>query len=337
MKILLYSGMQKLIEKSGVGRAIYHQEKALIENGYEYVEDIKAEYDLVHINTVFPSSLRLALSARMKKIPVVYHAHSTKEDFRNSYIGANLFAPFFKIWIKWCYKSGNVIVTPTEYSKKILLNYGIKKPIYPISNGIDTKLYETKPGDREKFREKYGYSEKDKVVLSAGLWIERKGLLDFVKMAKALPEYQFIWFGYTNLNAVPYKIRKAVNTKLPNLKFPGYVTKSELIEAYSGSDMFLFMSNEETEGIVVLEALSMKIPSLIRDIHTYDDWLVDGVNIYKASTNEEFIEKIKGILEKKLPNVTNEGEKVANCRDIKIVGKQLISVYEKLLDTTNNM
>ena len=28
MKVFLYSGMQKMIEKSGVGRAIYHQKKA---------------------------------------------------------------------------------------------------------------------------------------------------------------------------------------------------------------------------------------------------------------------------------------------------------------------
>lgn len=29
MKVFLYSGMQKMIEKSGVGRAIYHQKKLL--------------------------------------------------------------------------------------------------------------------------------------------------------------------------------------------------------------------------------------------------------------------------------------------------------------------
>ena len=162
-----------------------------------------------------------------------------------------------------------------------------------------------------------------------------------------MPEYQFIWFGYTNLKAVPPKIRKAVNTKLPNLKFPGYVQKSELIEAYAGSDLFLFMSKEETEGIVVLEALSMGIPALIRGIPAYDEWLVDGENIYKANSEQEFVDKTKGILEKTLPDITGNGKKVAESRDIKIVGRQLINVYEKLsekskkasfrLDTTNDM
>jgi 1,2-diacylglycerol-3-alpha-glucose alpha-1,2-glucosyltransferase len=31
---------------------------------------------------------------------------------------------------------------------------------------------------------------------------------------------------------------------------------------YKTGDLFLFLTHEETEGIVLLEALSMKIPSL---------------------------------------------------------------------------
>ena len=37
--------------------------------------------DVVHINTVFPHSFFLAKKAKRHGIPVVYHAHSTKEDF----------------------------------------------------------------------------------------------------------------------------------------------------------------------------------------------------------------------------------------------------------------
>lgn len=46
--------------------------------------------DVVHINTVFPHSFFLAKKAKRHGIPVVYHAHSTKEDFRNSYVGSKL-------------------------------------------------------------------------------------------------------------------------------------------------------------------------------------------------------------------------------------------------------
>lgn len=334
MKVYLYSGMQKLIEKSGVGRAIYHQEKALIDSGIEYSKVKSKDYELVHINTIFPSSLFLALKSKRQGIPVVYHAHSTQEDFCNSYIGSNLVAPIFKRWIKFCYETGDVIITPTEYSKQLLLSYGINNPIFSISNGIDTQYYQKNNQDRVEFREKYGFDKNEKVIMSVGLWIERKGILDFVKIAAKMPNYKFIWFGYSDPKTLPHKIRKALKTKLPNLIFAGYVNKEELKKAYSGSDLFLFMSHEETEGIVVLEALSMKIPSIVRGIPVYDGWLINGKNIYKADKHQEFENVIDKVLKGELQDLTECGRKTAEERDIKIVGKQLTSLY---ISTYNEM
>ena len=89
MRVFLYSELQRQIEKSGVGRAILHQRKALEANGVCCAERWQ-DADVVHINTVFPHSFFLAKKAKRHGIPVVYHAHSTKEDFRNSYVGSNL-------------------------------------------------------------------------------------------------------------------------------------------------------------------------------------------------------------------------------------------------------
>ena len=120
-------------------------------------------------------------------------------------------------------------MTPTEYSKSLIRGYGLTAPIYAVSNGIDLARYEPKDGDREAFRKKFGLKDNDKVVISVGLYFERKGLLDFVQMAKDMPDYKFIWFGKTPLYSVPHKIRKAVKTKLPNLTFAGYVQPDERV------------------------------------------------------------------------------------------------------------
>lgn len=77
MNIFIYSELQKYIEKSGVGRAIYHQKKSAQLNGINCIDNLK-QADAVHINTVFIKSLFIALSAKRKKIPVIYHAHSTQ-------------------------------------------------------------------------------------------------------------------------------------------------------------------------------------------------------------------------------------------------------------------
>ena len=209
MKVYYYSGMQNMIEKSGVGRAIYHQRQAAGMNGIELVDSLE-DADIVHINTVFPGSLMMALRARMRHVRVVYHAHSTREDFRNSYIGSNMFSRLFGKWIKLCYNMADVIVTPTEYSKALLESYGIRRDIEAVSNGIDTDYYNRENADGSRFRERYGYKDEDKVVMSVGLPIDRKGILDFIELAKRMPQYKFIWFGSTDMKLVPRKIRRAM-------------------------------------------------------------------------------------------------------------------------------
>lgn len=332
MKILLHSDKLKQIEKSGVGRAIKHQMKALELNNVDYTLDTKDDYDIIHINTIFPESYIIGKKAKKQGKKVIFHAHSTEEDFRNSFLFSNQVAPAFKVWLKKVYSSADLILTPTPYSKSLLEKYKLGKPIVDISNGIELEFFKKDKEAGKKFREHFNFSKDDKVIIAVGLYIERKGILDFVEMAKKLPDYKFVWFGYTNLNTVPQKIKDAVQTKLDNLYFPGYVEREVLKGAYSSADLFWFPTKEETEGIVLLEALAMKIPVLIRDIPIYEGWLEDGKNLYKATTFEEFEEKIKGIVEKKLPDLTEQGYKIAKERDIKIIGKKLKQIYKDVLE-----
>ena len=329
MKICIYKGLEKLVRKSGVGIAIRHQERILKDAGYEVTPRMDAETNAVHINTVFPDSVLEALIAKVRKKTVIYYGHSTMEDFRNSFKGSNFLAPLFYKWIKFCYSMGDVIITPTEYSRGLLMGYGIKKPIIALSNGIDLRQFAPDQEMRKRFREKYHLSENDRVVISVGHYIERKGVLEFVEMARKLPEVQFLWFGYTDSRLIPAKIQKAIETAPANVLFPGYVAPQELRCAYAGSDLFCFMSHEETEGIVVLEALACKIPVLVRDIPVYADWLADGVNVYKASDTDEFVSTARDMLNGSLPDLTGQGQKVARERSFPEIAGRLKDIYQK--------
>ena len=113
--------------------------------------------------------------------------------------------------------------------------------------------------------------------------------------------------------------------------FPGYV-KGPIIEgAYADANAFFFPSYEETEGIVVLEALAAKCPVIVRDIGAFDPWLIDGVNCYKGKDNETFAQLIKGIVEGKLPETVEAGYETALSRSIDEIGRQLKEIYESVL------
>ncbi len=331
MKVLLYTEGQKTIRKSGLGKAIKHQMKALEYAGVPYTTNIRDDYDILHINTYLPYSYNLALRAKKNGKKIVYHAHSTEEDYKDGFILAKQTAKAFKKWLIKCYSLGDVIVTPTPYSKKLLEGYGFSQKIYAISNGIDIKNFKHNKELGNLFRKTYGYKDSDKVIIGIGLYIERKGIVDFVELAKRMPEYKFIWFGHSPLAAATKPVREAVNTKLPNLTFAGYVESDMIIGAMSGCDLYIFPTLEETEGIPIIEACACKCNALIRDIPVFDYWLEDGVNVYKAKDVSEFEVKIKKIINGELPSLVEEAYKVALDRRLEVVGEKLKSVYEEVM------
>lgn len=332
MKVLLYSEFEKINRKSGLGKAVKHQIKALEDNKIEYTLDPKCkDYDIIHINFYGPNSYRLAKKARKMGKKVIYHAHSTEEDFKNSFIFSNQLAPLFKWWISKCYRLGDHIITPTEYSKSLLEKYDLNRPITAISNGIDMNFFKRNEEAGKKFRKDFGYQESDKIVMAIGLYLERKGILDFVEMAKRMPEYKFIWFGYSPLTFAPRKIKKAVKTKLDNLYFAGYQEPEIIRAAYSGCDVYVFPTLEETEGIPILEALTEKANTVIHDIPIFN-FLEDGKDVYKAKNIDEYEEKIRGIIDGKLPSLVENGYKKVLDKEIKTTGQKLINVYKEVLE-----
>lgn len=330
MKILLYTENEKVIGKSGLGKAIKHQIQALKTNNIPYTTNPNDNYDILHINTYFPASYFLVKKAKKQGKKIVYHAHSTEEDFRDGFIFCKQISPLFKKWLIKCYSLGDVIITPTEYSKKLLDNYGINKKIFALSNGIEINKFQRNEKLGQEFRKKYNYKKEDKVIIGIGLYIRRKGIVDFVELAKRLPEYKFIWFGYSPLAAATNDVKKAVNTKLKNLTFAGYVEPEMIIGAMSGCNLYLFPTLEETEGIPIIEACACKCPALIRDIPVFEPWLKDGINVHKAKNIEEFETKIIDIIEGKLPNLTEKAYQVALDRSIESIGKELKKIYKSI-------
>lgn len=338
MKVYVYKGGLRLTKKSGVGKAVFHQIGILEKQDISVNKVSLLHSDIVHINTIFPDSVFVAIIAKSFGVKVIYYGHSTMEDFRNSFIGSNLIAPLLKRWIQFCYSLGDAIITPTEYSKKILSDYGIRKPIYALSNGIDMNYWESSRNQNSTlkriFLKKYDIPDDKKIIMSVGHYIERKGIIEFIETAYDNPEYTFVWFGYTPLNIVPIKIRDAIMHAPNNLIFAGYVESEELKKAYEYCDLFLFMSHEETEGIVVLESMACGIPVIVRDIPVYESWLEDGVNVYKFKEENELKNMIQFVLENKDDAVTQKERKVAADRDYSKIGKELRNIYAEIQDKT---
>lgn len=332
MKVLIYFENQKSIRKSGIGRALKHQIRACELSGIEYTLNPKDDYDIAHINTYMFNSYRVLRKSKKKGIPVIVHGHSTREDFRESFRCWKLISVFYFWRLKKMYSNADYIVTPTEYSKKLIENYGYNKKVYAVSNGIDLEGYARHEEYKDIFRNYFNLKEGQKVVIGLGLPFKRKGIADFFEVARKMPDVTFIWFSHLSRLLQTNFVRRAIKNRPANAIMPGYVDDFKVVKgAFQNADAFFFPSYEENEGIVTLEALATKCPCVIRDIGVYEDWLHDGIDCYKGHSNEEFVNILKKVLEHKDEKVVEAGYKVVEERSIDKVGTKIKDVYEEIL------
>ncbi|MCG6567456.1 glycosyltransferase [Tessaracoccus sp. Y36] len=330
LRVCLYSGAGRLMERSGVGSAMRHQAKMLLNLGSQLVKLWKRP-DIVQLNTIFPDSVLVGVLARALGIPVVVFAHSTREDFEQSWVGARTFAPLFEKWLGVVYRRGDVVVTPTPYSRGIIENYRITAPIRVLTNGVDTRFFSGGAEARTRFRARHRIASDRHVVLSVGHLMVRKGILEYIDLARSMPEADFYWAGTAPNAAMTPDVRAALAHPPSNLHLLGHIPPDEVRDAYAGADLFCFMSHEETQGIVVLEALSSGVPVLVRDIPVYDGWLHE-VAVHRASTTREFETTARAVLSGEAPDLTEAGRLLAAQHDLLEVSTDLAAVHRDLLE-----
>ena len=336
LRVLMPHGLSALARESGIGAAIRHQESVVRSLGHRVVTNPLLPFDVVHLNTPFPDTSMLARWARLWRRPVLVWAHSTEEDFRDSFPGSNRLAPLFRRWISHLYRMGDAVVTPSEYSKGLVSQpkYGIRRDVHVLSNGVDTDFFRPDPQARERLREGLGIAPDARVVISVGMQLVRKGILDWVEVARRMPETTFVWYGRTDERLLTADVERALAHAPSNALFPGYIRSDQLREAYCGADAFCFLTKEETEGIVLLEALACKTPTLVRAIPLYRDRMPDGVLTHQvAGDGPEFAADVAArltqLLDGGLADLREAGREAAEQVDLRCVASQLAEIYRR--------
>ncbi len=328
MKVLLYFESSDKMKTSGIGRAMRHQMQALTSAGVDFTIDPDDDFDLAHINTLMGKSERLLNKCRRLGIPAIVHGHSTIEDFRHSFAFWPLIALWFNRQIRYMYKHAGLIITPTPYSRKLIESYNLGPEVVAVSNGINIEEYVHDATKIAAFKKHFDITD-ERVVIGIGYPFERKGIHDFFNVARCFPEVKFIWFGHLPKIATTCKIRRAIRHRPDNVTMPGYIDNAVIKGAMQYASCLFFPSYEETEGIVVLEALASYCPLLVRRIGVYEGWLEEEKHALMASSNEEFATKLKVLLAEDMAEMTRAGFEVVKQRTLEIIGQQLKETYEQ--------
>jgi 1,2-diacylglycerol-3-alpha-glucose alpha-1,2-glucosyltransferase len=332
MKICLYLEAAEFVAKSGFRTAYEQHRKALHHVGVRVTDDPDSEYDLLHLHFFGPKSLFYLKRAKRLKIPVVVHAHSMgAHDFEDSFTLFNSIAPLYEKYLYYFYESSDALFTCSHYAREQLHAQGITRPIYVVSNAVDRDRFRFSEEHRRLWRARLGL--KNFTVFCAGNVIPRKGVLDFLEVARRLPQIDFVWFGqiWPKLLTFYPEMHKAIEHRPPNVIMPGFVADTPA--AFSAGDLLFLPSLRENQPMVLLEAASLGRPLVVRDIPEYRGWLIDRVNARTGSSVEEFVQIIVELAHtpSEWRRLSLAAEELAHASSLPVVGQRLKDLYEELL------
>lgn len=320
------SGLLKYI---GCSTAAQQFVNYLIDKGIEVKINSKdKDFDIIHAHTFGPFALNQ--SRKNKKAVKVISAHSTPSINKKNIITGEW---NFWNWIyKYIYNKFDYVLAVSDFSVKELKNIGVNKEIFVIENGIDRSkfIYSEKKG--KKFREQNGIKKDDLLVLNVAQITPRKGVYDFIEVARNNSDIKFIWVGgfpYKYASYDYFKLKKIYekNAGLKNLKFVGFV--DDIIGAYSGSDILFTPSYAETFGLTIIEAGSCRLPIVARKLDVFNELFNNSIDY--GLNNEDFSILIKKYFDHKYrDNRVKDSFSISKKYDIKIIADKLQNFYEKI-------
>ena len=290
------------VDGQGVGSAYLELIKLLKEDGKDKFEisiNKGTKYDILHAHTVDPQNY---LKMKMTKGKTIAYVHFLPDTLDGSIKLPKLIFNIFKKYVIKFYKSADELVVVNPIFIDDMVKAGLdKNKITYIPNFVSKeKFYKKKKTEIDKLKEKYNISKDDFVVLGAGQVQTRKGVLDFIEVAKKLPDITFIWAGGFSFGPITdgyQKLKKIMDNPPKNVRFLGIVPRDEMNDLYNISDVLFVPSYNELFPMTILEAMSSDTPILLRDLKLYEDILFN--KYLKGHTNNDFIKKLKELKEDK--------------------------------------
>ena len=297
------------------------------------------ENDLIHIHTPFVAHYLGVWLARKLKLPVIETYHTFFEEYFYHYIPLlpkRLLRLLTRRFSSSQCKQVDHVVVPSKPMAGVLRQYGITQSHSIIPTGVN--ITNAKTNGRVGFRQKYGITESRPVLVHIGRIAHEKNISFLLSvtavLAKRVPNILLLIAGEgPALKDLQSKVKKLGIED--NVKFVGYLDRnSELTACYQAGDVFIFASQTETQGLVLLEAMLLGVQVVSTAEMGTKDILVNGKGVLVAKEEiHDFADKIlKIIIDPKLHQIlSKEGREYACSWRPDVMARRMIDLYQEQL------
>jgi glycosyltransferase involved in cell wall biosynthesis len=303
------------------------------------------EPDILHINSEFMIAEFGFQYARQHYLPVIYTFHTLWEDYGRNYIP--LLPDFVLRQIaRWVLKNtmrrADRIIVPTAQIMKVVKDYKVRKETYLLPTGVDPLLFQRSEEEARNFRhgmeQKYPKLLGKRILLFAGRIGKEKNISFLLQILPEIinkhPDVLLLIAG----NGPDFYDLQDECEELSigeHCLFPGFLARRDLALTYAMSDVFVFPSLTETQGMVTIEAMLSGLPVVaIGEMGTIAVMKGDNGGFMVKNDPHEFIARVFDLLEDKelYQRKVAEAKEHAKSWTIDAMVVQLEKIYRSSLD-----
>jgi glycosyltransferase involved in cell wall biosynthesis len=296
-------------------------------------------FDLLHIQTPFIAHHVGVKLARQLGISCVETYHTYFEEYLYHYI------PFLpKLFLKSVARAltrrqcnqMDAVVVPSQAMHEVLDDYGVRAPVSVIPTGIEPG--DLPPGSRERFCSTHGIDASRPMLVHIGRVAHEKNiafLLDvLLAVRRVVPDVLLVIAGEGP--ALAHLRRKALVLRLErNVRFLGYLKRGPaLSDCYCAGDVFIFASATETQGLVLLEAMTLGVPVVSTAVMGTRDILAAGKGALVAGeTVTDFADKVVRLLgdPRLRERLGREARDYAAGWSAEVIARRLVVFYSEVI------
>lgn len=222
------------------------------------------DFDLIHTHTPFTLGFVGLRWAQSHEIPIVSTYHTLYDRYAH-------YIPYFpRRYVRFkmakhtsfYYGSVDHVIVPSHAAYRWLRRHSVATPatIIPTSRRIGAEL------DRIEMRRKLGFAPDQKVLLYVGRLAREKNLTVLFEMAARVfqkdPNARLCLVGDGPYRSECDEMVRQLGIG-DRVRFFGFIPREAVDEVYAASDLFVFASVTETQGLVVQEAMAYGLPAVV--------------------------------------------------------------------------
>jgi len=293
--------------------------------------------DVINVCSPYPISLCATIWAKKRHIPLVGSIHILPENVLAPFFSSALYPTLVKYtwsYLVYFYNRVDWATVPTQTGATMYQEKGLKTPVTPISNGVNTELF--KPTNKGGYlRERFNLPSKP-LVLYTGRINQEKNVDVLVKAVPSVlkkVDAHFLFCGSGGLKPEMMKLTKDLGVDA-NTTFIDFLDWADYPNIYTLADVFVMPAESELQSIVTLEAIASGVPPVVVNKGAVPELASAGNGlVFEPKDSDQLAVNIVTILsDKKLRDTMKKKSlQLSEKHSMSHVGSQYESVYEKAL------